>query len=185
VKTTHKLVWLSGYINSDSPRHCFLLAIPTSEAIYHGFHKDRLMLGMVPGLPDPDQCPKLIDPATWKFPHPPSHIIDAPYQWTCSTASLYGVRRARSSHRRGIELEYDDFTIYLGDFRPSEALEWTVSPSWLKLSSTSGLEQVVDFYHSKEECAGELYRMEGVLVVWSCRRDVFFQIECSRHVSLD
>jgi hypothetical protein len=177
VKTSHKLVWLCGYIDPATPKDCSLLAIPTTKAVYHGFWKDRLILCPVPNLPDPDQYPELINPCIWRFPSPPSRTINALYQWTCSKASLCGVRRARRSKRGGLHLEYNGFDVYLGDFQPSEALAWTTAPGWLKISTVSELEQNVDFYMTSDGCASELFPMEGNILVWSCRNGFLVQLD--------
>ncbi|KAF2023225.1 hypothetical protein EK21DRAFT_95086 [Setomelanomma holmii] len=97
VKTSHKLVWMCGYIDPACPKDCFVVAIPQTKAIYHGFdtgNKRGLIIGPIPALPAPDCYKELIDPPTWEFPDPPSLANYPLYAWSCSMASLNGVHRA-------------------------------------------------------------------------------------------
>lgn len=171
---------MCGYIDPATPKDCFVVAIPQTKAIYHGFdtgNKHGLIIGPIPALPAPDCYKELIDPPAWEFPVPPSLANHPLYEWSCSMASLNGVHRVRKSLHGGMQLDYGDFTLCLGDFRPSDALAWTDSPGWLRVLSADVSKQSLEFYKNKSECTDNLRRMEGHIIVWSCQSDVVIQIE--------
>lgn len=174
---------MCGYIDPAIPKDCFVVAIPQTKAIYHGFdtgNKHRLIIGPVPALPAPDCYKELIDPPTWEFPKPPDPPSLANYPlhaWSCSMASLNGVYRVRESLHGGLQLDYGDFAVCLGDFRPSEALAWTESPGWLRVLSADVSKHSLEFHKNKPEYTHNLRRMEGLIILWSCQSDVFIRIE--------
>jgi hypothetical protein len=148
-------------------------------------NRHRFILRPVSALPAPDLYLEFIDPPTWSFPPPPlslpKHLL---YRWSCSIASLNGVRKLRKSLRGGMQLEYGDHAVCLGDFRLSEALTWISSPGWLRISSGSGYKQSIEFYKENVDCTDGLMRMEGYIIVWFCQRDILIQIDNSNNPSM-
>lgn len=86
------------------------------------------------------------------------------------------MRRLRKSTRKGILFEYDNHSNVIGDFRPSEALEWIVAPLWFRISTPGQLDHTIDFFAEDLDSVADLRCMAGHVVMWFSERESYIQI---------
>lgn len=169
VKSAHKVVWLCPYMGDDppSPQHFRLLASAETRVICHCACMQEFC--SIPAHPSLNQSPELCD-----LPNPPSILSGRhQYQWSSSVACLGNVHAVRlSKHGRGIELRYENFSKCLGDFRPSEALDWLQNPAYFKVTRANDTTHTISFMREEDENMDpEALPLSGRCVTFWSRKD--------------
>jgi hypothetical protein len=148
IKTTSKVAWLCPYISQDSPRSIRTLASATTRAIYHS--SCMKVFGSIPAITHHCAAPHWISQCS--TPEFPSLLQGhCHFQWSFSAASLDNVQAVRVSRKGGIELRYEGFRQCLGDFRPSEALDWYENPDYFKVSRIAETHYAIRFFKKKDQ----------------------------------
>jgi hypothetical protein len=176
VQTQHKTVWLGGYyLEPGEPVEFSLVASTSSKGLYHDFRGSAEYPETIGCIPAPPETTE--QPPAFPLYNPPALTNHPLYLWTCTRASLKDVQRVRKSTRGGVELQYEDFSVCLGDFRISEAQVWVSMPAWLVVSRTNNARHNIDFYTDNDGNVSERRRMEGDIIMWICQEDVIIQLE--------
>jgi hypothetical protein len=155
------------------PQHFQLLASARTRAICHCACMQDFC--SIPAYPSISQQVEHRD-----LPKLPSILSGRhQYQWLSSAASLDNVHAVRKSkHGRGIELRYQNFSICLGDFRPSEALDWLQNPAYLKVTRANDTCYTISFLTEEDEnIDSEVLPLSGRCVIfWSRKDDVIIEV---------
>jgi hypothetical protein len=130
VETPHKCVYLCPCIDLGVSESYSKITTSASKGFYNSYSGKGGDKRMINSLPDPPP-PALNNSESWtprtSLPTYPE-FLPSPQEWHMSTTTLCNVRRLRKSTRKGTLFEYDNYSNVVGDFRPSEALEWIVAP---------------------------------------------------------
>jgi hypothetical protein len=158
------------------PQHFRLLASAETRAIFHCACMQDF--GSIPANPSLSQRVEHCD-----LPNLPSILRGRhQYQWSSSSASLDNVHAVRrSKHGRGIELRYENFSICLGDFRPSKALDWLHNPAYFKVTCANDTSHTINFLRQEDEnMDAEAILLSGKYIVfWSRKDDVIIEVYAS------
>jgi hypothetical protein len=154
-----------------------LIASASTKAIYHSFDDVFPAIGSVPTLSARMSVPSLLPLDYFPELSYVQNLYRPLNEWSYSKAMLNNVQAVRKSRRGGIELQYEKFSVCLGDFRPSEALEWINSPCGFKVSHENSLHHKIDFYRREDTSIDGIRRMEGFIIIWFCQDDIIIETE--------
>ncbi|KAF2023210.1 hypothetical protein EK21DRAFT_95089 [Setomelanomma holmii] len=181
VNTTHKSVWLCPCIDQGVPQSYSKITTFASKGFFHNYSGKGRDKRMIRSLPDPPFISNLSEswtPQDLSLPTCPIPL-PSPQRWHFSTAALCNVRRLRKSTHKGILFEYDNYSNVVGDFRPSEALEWIVAPRWYSVSTSDHFNHTIDFFAGALDGSASFRGMEGHIVMWFSGKRSFIQIQDS------
>ncbi|KAF2752123.1 hypothetical protein M011DRAFT_498610 [Sporormia fimetaria CBS 119925] len=182
IRTTRKTAWLGApgrftdqrVIDEYYSRHYSVSSAAPLHGIYYYFpnnsstHRvDPPIVGPLPTLhvATPPPSPSVAN--SWRRdPAVPTVMGDITIELSFSRASMDNVRAVRKSERGAVELQYDGYSMCLGDFRPHEALDWMDNPRWYQITEDEMGSYCITFFQDKEEESQNLKPMEGEMRVW-------------------